>query len=110
MKQQEFENSFKQKIKVLIPLTIGCVWEDTWNNFSSSHVTELLKYQVSENTFFGTRYAVKVTEAADLDLAFNFIFSLLYFVWMKIEAMPFYILSVTYSTAFFYSLAKAVVI
>nr|CAB3263111.1 uncharacterized protein LOC101242947 [Phallusia mammillata] len=33
IKQQEFENSFKQKIKVLSPVIIGCIWPDDQENF-----------------------------------------------------------------------------
>ena len=46
MKQQEFENSFKQKIRILVPLAIGCVWEDTKNDHPNNHLAELKKYEV----------------------------------------------------------------
>ncbi|XP_076802654.1 uncharacterized protein LOC143446757 [Clavelina lepadiformis] len=45
MKQQEFENSFKQKIKILTPITVGCIWEDNRDEFESHHVQMLIKYE-----------------------------------------------------------------
>ena len=52
MKQQEFENSFKQKIKVLVPLVVGCVWDDDKDKLSSSRLAELQKYEVSSSMAF----------------------------------------------------------
>lgn len=46
MKQQEFENSFKQKIKVLTPVVIGCLWPDSEDNFNKRHQQTLNEYQV----------------------------------------------------------------
>lgn len=46
MKQQEFENSFKQKLKVLAPVSIGCVWPDVVDSFAKSSVMTLRNYEV----------------------------------------------------------------